>query len=178
MSRKMPMKKKYLFPILLIIASAICVTNLQPQSDNTTATEIIYVTKTKVQIKEGPDEATYKTVGEAKYRDILEVLEFKNDWYKVKVIKSNLIGWIYKGKVSKQKPSAQKSAGETMGSILRGGSGSETTETAAAAGIRDFNAQNYSGLKGDFDSVRTMEERRKNIADKDVIEFLKQGNLK
>jgi len=170
------MKKSLL--VLLILVCAICVTTLQPQSNTTTDTEIIYVTKTKVQIKEGPDEATYKTVGELKYRDMLEVLEFKDNWYKVKAVKSGLVGWIYKGKVSNQKPATQKSAGETMGSLLRGGSGSETTETAATAGIRDFNEQNYRGLKGDFVSVKQMEERRKNIADKDVIEFLKQGNLK
>lgn len=172
------MNKKYLLFSLLFFAGAICITSLQPQSDTQPNIEIVYVTKTKVQIKEGPDETTYKVVGEAKYRETLEVLEFKDDWYKVKVVKSGMVGWLYKGKVSKQKPVPQKSTGETMGKILRGGGGSETTDTAATAGIRDFNTQNYQGLKGDFNGIKQMESMRSNIQDKDVIDFLHKGNLK
>lgn len=172
------MPSKYLLFMLLILGAALFITISQLQSDTTTEPEIIYVTKTKAQLKEGPDEATYKNAGEVKYREALEVIEFKNDWYKVKSVKAGLTGWIYKGKVSKEKPAPQKSAGETMGKILRGGSGSETTETAATAGIRDFDTQNYKGLKGDFNSVKKMEDMRNTIKDKNVIDFLHKGNLK
>lgn len=141
-------------------------------------TQIVYVNKQKVNLKEGPDETIYKTIQELKYREGLEVLELKDDWYKVKVIKSGNVGWVYKGKISSKKPEPDKSTGATVGRLLRGGSGSATTETAAGAGIRDFNKENYSGLKGDFEAIKQMESLRQKITDKDVIEFLHQGNLK
>jgi len=141
-------------------------------------TQVVYVNKQKVNLKEGPDETIYKTTEELKYRETLEVLELKDDWYKVKVIKSGNVGWIYKGKISDKKPEPEKKTGASLGRLLRGGSGSATTETAAGAGIRDFDNKNYAGLKGDFESVKRMESLRQQITDEDVIEFLHQGNLK
>ncbi|MEK7449234.1 MAG: SH3 domain-containing protein [Planctomycetota bacterium] len=141
-------------------------------------TEIVYVAKKEVKIKAGPDETIYETVETVKYRDSLEILEKKDDWYKIKAVKSGKTGWIYKKKVSSAKPERDKSTGEVLGKLLRGGSGSETTETAAAAGIRDFDKKNYGELKGDFKAVERMEALRQQISDKDIVEFMREGKLK
>lgn len=140
-------------------------------------TELVYVTKTKANVKEGPGEIEYKTVAEVKQRDMLEVLEVQGDWFKVKILTSNKVGWIYKDKVSKDKPGVKKTD-SSAGKLIRDGDVSETTRTTAGAGIREFDQKNYSGLKGDFKSVEKMEEWRKQLTDAEVIEFMKQGNLR
>ena len=167
------MRNKYLIFGLLVIAFVLIIIPIALAANG-----IVYVTKDKVKLKEGPDESIYKTVGEVKYRDILEILETKGDWYKVKDMKSGGTGWIYKGKVSKDKPPAKKSSGSALGKSARGGAGSETTETAASAGIKPFSSGNYQGLQGDFNAVHGMELLRENIKDKEVIDFLYEGKLK
>lgn len=142
-------------------------------------TEIVYVTKSKVKVKDGPDEITAKNVAEVKYREALEVLETKGDWYKVKIVKSGKEGWIYKDKVSKDKPKVEKSGADSLSRALLGRETSETTSTAASSSvIREFNAQNYRGLSGDFQAVKQMEERRKKITDEEVLNFLKSENIR
>ncbi|MBI4834349.1 MAG: hypothetical protein HY811_05995 [Planctomycetes bacterium] len=140
-------------------------------------TELVYVTKTKADLKEGPGELEYKTVAKLKQRDMLEVLETKDDWLKVKDLKSGKTGWIYKDKVSAEKPEVKKTE-SALGKIARDGDASETANTTAAAGIRPFDQKNYQGLSGDFKSVEQMEMWRKGIMDGEVIEFMKQGKLR
>ena len=142
------------------------------------AGETIYVKEDKAAVREGPDEVTYKKVESVRYGDALEVLETKDDWYKVKVVKSGKEGWIYKGKISVTKPKPKESTSQTVGRLLRGGSGSATTATAAASGLRDFNAQNYQGLTGDFPAVGYLEQIRARITDQEIGDFLKEGGLK
>lgn len=146
--------------------------------DKLVASETIYVKEDKATVREGPDETIYPRVDRVYYGDELEVIEVKDDWYKVKVVKSGKSGWIYKGLISKEKPKPKESAGQTLGRLLRGGSGSSTTSTAAASGLRPFDAKNYQGLKGDFKSVGYLEQLTQKITQQDVDNFLKEGDLK
>jgi hypothetical protein len=166
------MRKIFASLAILVLVFSLWIINL-----SFAETELVYVTKVSAEIKAGPGEVEYKTVVKVKQRDMLEVLEIKGDWYKVRAITSNKTGWIYKDKVSKDKPVVKKTE-SALGKIARDGNASETATTAAPAAIRPFDGKNYEGLEGDFKSVEQMELWRKGIMDSEVIEFMKQGKLR
>lgn len=167
-----------LIGLLVFSCSLLAIRFLTAEDSSKTATgDIVYVNKKKVNIKEGPDESIYKNVEEVKYRDLLEVLELKGDWYKVKIVKSSRTGWIHKGKASKTKHERDKSKTDILSGAVHSGT-SETAGAAGASGIREFNKENYKELKGNFDAVRQMESMRQKITDEEILRFMQEGKLR
>jgi uncharacterized protein YgiM (DUF1202 family) len=143
----------------------------------------LYVTSEGAELKSDRSSSS-STVAELARGASLTLIEQDGLWYRVKT-QTNQTGWIYRGKVSEEKPEVEEPGtdGGGLGDVLGGLSGSDIRADAAdsSRSIRGLSpeAKKYAKATGTpqqsqdaLDSVMSLK-----VTDKQIADFLKKGKI-
>lgn len=147
------------------------------------AATTLYVTSDRAELK-AESSSSAETIAELKRGTELTLETTEGRWHRV-TTENNRTGWIYRGKVSEDKPEIEdiEGGGEGLGGLLSGLSGSDISADAAdsSRSIRGLSpeAKEYAESTGTpqqsqdaLDYVLSL-----TIADPEIDQFLKQGNV-
>lgn len=158
--------------LLLLLFGSICFSST-----------ILYVTSDRAELKNG-SYGSSSTIVELERGTMVSLIAKEGRWVQV-ATQENQIGWIYRGKVSEEKPQIEKLGEEEegLGGLLGGLSGSDIRADAAdsSRSIRGLSpqAKEYAQATGtprqSQDALTAMIERR--IEDGEIETFLKKGNI-
>jgi len=156
--------------VLLFLWVAVCI-----------AATTLYVTSENAQLKSGRSSSS-STIMELGRGAELALVAKEGRWYQV-TIDTNTTGWIYRGKVSENKPEIEglDDEGAGLGGLLSGLSGSDINADAAdsSRSIRGLSleAKEYARATGtpeqNQDALDSVISRT--VSDKDIDRFLKNG---
>ncbi len=143
----------------------------------TFAAETLYVSATGAKLKSDKS-ASSDTVAELAVGTVLTVKSYENRWYNV-ATEDGKKGWIYRGKVSEDKPESESSGGGLFGDM--GSSSIQASASDTSRSMRGLSpeAKAYADQKG------TPEEQQKALDDmlsiqiqqNEIETFMKNGDI-
>lgn len=170
------MKRFYVF--LLTLAAAACFL-----ASAGFAATTLYVTSDGAELKSAGSSAA-ETIAELKRGTELTLVAQEGRWYQVST-PGNQTGWIYRGRVSEDKPEMEDldSGGGGLGGLLGGLTGSDISADAAdsSRSIRGLSpeAREYAKSTGTPQETQDALDFVTSLAvtENDIDQFLKQGNV-
>jgi len=148
------------------------------------AAESLWVTSEQADLK-AERSISSETIAELERGTELTVEAYESRWYQVRTADEQ-VGWVYRGKVSEEKPEtadSQKGEGGGLGGLLGGLSGSSVEADAAdsARSIRGLSPE----AKAYADKTGTPEQSRqaldqvlsRSITEAEITALLKSGNV-
>ena len=168
-------KNHFLFIFLFIAAASVTL----PVFAATT----LYVTSDGAELKSAAASAS-ETIAELKRGTELTLVAQEGRWYQVSA-PGNQTGWIYRGRVSEDKPEMEDldSGGGGLGGLLGGLTGSDISADAAdsSRSIRGLSpeAREYAKSTGTPQETQDALDFVTSLAvtENDIDQFLKQGNI-
>lgn len=124
----------------------------------------MYISEKDVSLKSSTSFFASK-IGSLKYGDQVTVLETNGKWSKIQSINTpDLSGWVSSSQLTKRKIMASNNYF------------SADTSELALAGKGFSSSKSKRKVKSNFDSIKIIEEV--NLTEEELLEFIKEGNLK